>query len=54
MTRCEKFTTGKMIMKREVGKDMEAASLGSAEKYYPGNNTKMRKFANELARWPAT
>lgn len=31
MTRCEKFKTGKMVMKREVGKDMEAASLGLAE-----------------------
>jgi hypothetical protein len=31
MTRCEKFKPGTIIMKRELGKDMEAASLGSAE-----------------------
>jgi len=31
MTRCEKFKIGKMIRKREVGKNMEAAGLGSAE-----------------------
>jgi hypothetical protein len=31
MTRCEKLIPGMIIMKSEVDKDIEAASLGSAE-----------------------